>query len=88
MSTEKGSEMGPSPHNERKSSPKSPSKIDHQSMQEKLKEIESKILEVKLKKMELDGSKPKKLRPREKLPKKGFHHPKLEYIVADIAYSP
>lgn len=68
--------------------------MSHYPLQEKLKELETKLAVVRLKKKEIlrtDCSSSKIKSPKtdfDKFPKKVLHHPKLEYIMGEVAHSP
>ena len=66
------------------------------SPQDKLEEINQKLAEIRKKRQEFDAesSTQKKKKSKSQLKsekstlKKSFHHPKLDYIIAEIVYSP
>lgn len=63
------------------------------SPQDKLEEINQKLAEIRKKRLEFDAEsstqKKKKSKAQQKSSlKKSFHHPKLDYVIAEIVYSP
>ncbi len=76
-----------------KSNKSNKEKIPQISPQDKLQEINQKLAEVRKKRMEFEqGDGPKRPAARRKSaaegPRKSFHHPKLDYVMAEIVYSP
>jgi hypothetical protein len=65
------------------------SKQHQPTPQEKLEEISVRLAEVRKKRAEFDGNKKPKPQSRSSVSKKkSFHHPKLEYVMAEVVYSP
>eukprot|EP01040_Poterioochromonas_malhamensis_P015407 gene15407-17240_t len=76
-----------------KSNKSNKEKVPQISPQDKLQEINQKLAEVRKKRMEFEqGDGPKRPAARRKSaaegPRKSFHHPKLDYVMAEIVYSP